>query len=154
MQILLAGSAIFGWPTLAECVAESFWFGAALVFAAMVGTFLMHLSETKHGLRPPWRNWSNAFLVLDRLTAGCAALGCLWLRWPLHAERDQHLLQLFTFGFICAAYGEASEFSPELQTMQRQFNWLYIILHFTWHWFAFYCMRIVIHDAILARNAV
>lgn len=89
----------------------------------MFASTMMHLTETKHGLRPIWQELtrqSSFWLNVDRFVAVCVFLYLLPV-WLVHKER-MLVFVMFAIGAVYSYFGE--------RTMNLAW---YTVLHLAWH---------------------
>lgn len=117
----------FAFPVIVTCYKKNFHVGVCIISLTFLASCLMHITETKHHLRPfIWHSHSQTFLNLDRLFSFATFL------YGLTFIRKISLYNLIfpsieiVIGFCCLRLGEI--------TLNL---WYYNLLHTVWHFTAF-----------------
>ena len=132
---LLTASNLLGIPALLKA---DFPYNV-LVGSIMLGSTLMHISETKHNLEPPiLKNYSYALLNVDRALALSAGAVFAWKFFQMEKNVQLQVLIIGGIGAICMLLGE-------IKTEDKTFNnVLYPLLHTIWHSSVYACAYLLV----------
>jgi hypothetical protein len=109
--------------------------GSILLLCSFTASCLMHITETKHGLRPRYlKEYSNLFLNIDRVFGVLVFLYFtrLALQQPINTLIP--ILVRFVIGAISSFIGEVT----------TDLYW-YLALHTVWHYCAFTAVGCVVN---------
>jgi hypothetical protein len=126
---------VFGYP--AYCYATT-TFQRMLTTTMICASFLMHISEVKHGLHGvyPFNKWSWWFLQLDRVMAIVCTVYVLFYALIVGVETNWIV---GIGGLLCMG---CSEFFVD--------GWWFGILHALWHGCAFYILGLTFNQRFKA----
>lgn len=120
----------FAIPSIVNCWTRNRKVGFGITLTSFIASCLMHITETKHGLRPLFlAEYSNLFLNIDRLTSAFSfAYGIYSIR-AMNFYQIRPLFAEFLIGLIALRTGEYTENLI-----------LYNLLHTIWHYTAFHVL--------------
>ena len=118
---------VFALFPVVNCWKQNQELGFVITLSSFSASCLMHLTETKHDLKPYFlANYSKTFLNLDRTLAACSFLYGIYCVRNMNFTRLQPLLLEGTIGVLALRLGE---WTKNL--------YLYDVLHTIWHYAAF-----------------
>lgn len=135
------------------------YFQICFFTTVIIASFLMHISEQKHGLHgiSPFSSFSNKFLWLDRITANFAMLYilysihidyCFWHQTYSFDSIKEYILQgecfnvIFPYLLLGFSSLAISENWPNINKI------LFVVTHCIWHYCAFEIIYIVMMNNI------
>jgi hypothetical protein len=138
INLILAGTNLLGFipfskaykrrPKMYQNDSRNKFLELTLIGSSMIGSTLMHLTETKHGLPGLFlQQYSNHFLWLDRITA--VSIGT-YVCYRMYKKRKLLNAENIATGVVGLILGFLSE---KVVTNQTAF----MILHSLWHGFAY-----------------
>lgn len=132
---LLALSNLLGVAGLVRLLWRGHYGHATLTAWVMVSSFLMHITETKHQLRPGpiWRAYSRLFLNQDRAMTYIVGTYVTVLWWQSPGPKGMDLAIGLAGAALCRI--------GETRTQSRVFNQtIYPICHLLWHATVYYLL--------------
>jgi hypothetical protein len=125
---------------LQSCFRKKDYFGTGIIFVSFCASVMMHVTETKHNLIPPFlREYSNIFLNADRTAALAVALYGGYLTYNAYSSGTltlalfRPILLKFAVGTIALGIGEIASNLV-----------VYNVFHTIWHYCAFTALDDVI----------
>lgn len=128
---------VFGLFPVISCWKQDRKIGFVITLTSFIASCLMHITETKHELRPLFlAKYSNLFLNLDRLASAFSFSYGVWCMRKMNYEQIHPLATQFLIGTLALKFGE--------HTKNLYF---YNILHTIWHYAAFGVLNRVIENS-------
>lgn len=125
---------IFALAPVFELYKKGYYGGSILLFSSFIASCLMHITETKHGLRPHYlKEYTNLFLNIDRVIA----LLVFFHFTRLALQQPINVLIPILVRFVI---GGASSIIGEVTT---DLYW-YLALHTVWHYCAFTAVSCIV----------
>lgn len=140
-NIIMCCSHIFVLPALISTINKRDVGEFGLLLLTSTASFLMHLSETKHGLRgiPPFNRYSHMFLNLDRFFAIISTVFVFFKLYPY--------LQTHPWILLTGLCGVTLNFISENVCKNNIPG--FIIAHLLWHLIAFSMLYVSVNTHIL-----
>jgi len=114
--------------------------GMIILLMSFVASCLMHMTETKHGLKPPMlERYSWWFLNLDRFLAFCVFGYVMYLWWTIFPAVSVNALIPIAVKFALGG-GLALRIGERTDNLR-----LYLITHTIWHYCAFTAVNDVVN---------